>query len=145
MKKVKGNIILVDDQAYEKELLKQALYDKNWDIDVEFFNNAKDALEHLKENADEIFLIISDMNMSGMSGMDLKKAIDRDEYLRQKTIPFIFASSEPDREKMIEAYQYRVQGYFRKPDTTEEQAELLETIIQYWISCVHPMKDDITT
>jgi len=46
---------------------------------------------------------------------------------------------------MIEAYQYRVQGYFRKPDTPEEQADMLEQIIQYWISCIHPTRDDITS
>jgi len=143
MKKVKGKIILVDDQVYEKHLLKDALLDKSWDIDVEFFNNARDALEHLKKNADEIFLIISDMNMPGMNGMDFKITIDRDEYLRQKSIPFIFVCNDPDRDKMIEAYHYRVQGYFRKPDTVEEQAEMLETIVQYWISCAHPTKWDI--
>ena len=144
MKKVKGKIILVDDQPYEKLLLKDALYDKDWEINVEYFNKAEDALEHLEENADEIFLIISDMNMPGMNGMDFKKTIDRNKFLRQKSIPFIFASSDPDREKMIEAYQYRVQGYFKKPDTPEEQADMLEKIIQYWLSCVHPRKDDIT-
>lgn len=144
MKKVKGKIILIDDQVYEKALLKEALHEKNWEIDVEYFNNAKEAHDHLKENADEIFLIISDLNMPGMNGLDLKKVIGSDENLREKSIPFIFVSNDPDREKMLEAYQHCVQGYFRKPDTTEEQAEMLETIIQYWISCVHPVKDDIT-
>lgn len=145
MKKVTGKIILVDDQVYEKHLLKDALYEKDWDIEVEYFNNAKDALKHLKKNADEIFLIISDMNMPGMSGMDFKKTIDSDDFLRQKSIPFIFVSNDPDREKMFEAYHYRVQGYFSKPDTVEKQADMLEIIVQYWISCSHPMKDDITT
>ena len=145
MKKVIGKIVLIDDQAYEEDLLKEALYNKNWDIDVEYFTDAKGALKHLKINADEIFLIISDMNMPDMSGMDFKKAIDRDEFLRQKSIPFTFVCNDTDREKMIEAYQYRVQGYFRKPYTVEDQAELLESIIKYWVSCSHPTKDDITT
>jgi CheY-like chemotaxis protein len=112
---------------------------------VDYFPNAKDALDHLKKNAEEIFLIISDMNMPKMNGMEFKKAIDRDNYLRQKSIPFIFASSAPNRTEVLEAYQYRVQGFFKKPDTAEEQAKMLEKIIQYWISCIHPTKDDIVT
>lgn len=72
MKKVIGKIILVDDQEYEKIFLEDALYNKNWDIEVEYFSNAKNALEHLKKNADEIFLIISDMNMPIMNGMEFK-------------------------------------------------------------------------
>jgi len=99
MKKEKGKIVLVDDQAYEKDLLKDALYDKDWNIEVEYFNNAKYAFEHLKSNADKIFLIISDINMPCLTGMDFKKTIDRNEFLRQKSMPFIFASSDPDRQK----------------------------------------------
>lgn len=145
MKNVKGKIILVDDQEYEKVFLEDALYNKNWNIKVDYFPNAKDALDHLKKNAEEIFLIISDMNMPKMNGMEFKKAIDRDNYLRQKSIPFIFASSAPKRSDVLEAYQYRVQGFFKKPDTVEEQAKMLEKIIQYWISCIHPTKDDFVT
>jgi DNA-binding NtrC family response regulator len=145
MKQVKGKIILVDDEKYEKDFLERSLRKKDWDIKVEYFNNAEDTIKHLRENADEIFLIISDMDMPKMNGMELKKAIDRDEYLRQKTIPFIFATNSMDRDKMIEAYHYRVQGYFQKPMTPKDQAEMLEIIIQYWIACVHPEKDDIRT
>lgn len=144
MKHVDGKIILVDDQKYEKDLLNIALDEKEWGIKVEYFDNAREALNHLQENLDEIFLIISDMNMPGMNGMEFKKAIDRDEYLRQKSIPFIFASSEPLRENVVEAYQYRVQGFFKKPESIEDQADMLETIIRYWISCIHPDKYDIT-
>jgi len=143
MKKVKGKIILVDDEGYEKEFLEIALKSKNWDIKLEYFNNVEDAMEHLKHNPDEIFLIISDIDMPKINGMDFKKMIDKDDYLKQKSIPFIFASNSISREKVIEAYQYHIQGYFQKPLTPSEQAEMLETIIQYWIACIHPGKDDL--
>lgn len=144
MKKVEGKIILVDDQTYEKDLLNNALEEKGWGIKVEYFDNVRDALTHLQENVDEIFLIISDINMPGMNGMEFKKAIDSDEYLRQKSIPFIFASSHPVREDVLEAYEYRVQGFFKKPDSFEGQSAMLETIVKYWKACIHPNKDDIT-
>jgi DNA-binding NtrC family response regulator len=143
MKQVKGKIILVDDDKYEKDFLENSLRDKNWDIHVEYFNNAQDAITHLKQDADEIFLIISDMDMPKMNGMEFKKVLDNDEYLRRKSIPFIFASNSLDRNKMLEAYHYRVQGYFKKPMTPKAQADMLEIIIQYWITCVHPDKDDL--
>lgn len=140
MKQVKGKIILIDDQKYEKSFLQESLKDQNWAIEVEYFNNAPDALKHLKENADDIFLIISDMNMPEMSGMEFKKTIDEDVFLRQKAIPFIFASSIITEDQVIQAYECRVQGYFKKPETIEEQAEMLEKIVQYWKSCIHPNK-----
>ena len=110
---------------------------------MEYFNNPAKALKHLKENNDEIFLIISDMNMPIMKGIDLKKTMDNDPGLREKSIPFIFASSGSSKSEITEAYNYRVQGYFRKPNTIEEQADMLDIIIKYWIISSHPNKDEI--
>ena len=141
MIKLKGKIILVDDDNYEKELLQPALKKRGWDSMVEYFENPLEALDHLRQNTDEIFLIISDINMPGMNGMDFKKAIDKDIILREKSIPFIFASSAPVKSEITQAFAYRVQGFFRKPDTTQEQADMLDIIIKYWIVSSHPNKD----
>ncbi|HYC84338.1 MAG TPA: response regulator, partial [Chryseosolibacter sp.] len=122
MIKLKGKIILVDDDNYERELLESALKKRGWDARVEYFDNAEDALDHLKRNDEEIFLIISDMNMPKMNGMDFKMAIDNDLKLREKSIPFIFATSTSVRSEITQAFDYRVQGYFQKPTRTEEQA-----------------------
>jgi DNA-binding NtrC family response regulator len=144
MKQVKGKIILVDDEKYEKDFLEHSLRENNWDIEVEYFSNVEEALTHLKENADEIFLIISDMDMPKINGIEFKKIIDNDDYLKQKTIPFIFASNAIDRNSVIDAFKYNAQGYFQKPMNPKDQAELLEKIVQYWIVCLHPSKVDIT-
>jgi CheY-like chemotaxis protein len=141
MIKLKGKIILVDDDRYEEEILISALKDRGWDAIVEYFDDARKALEHLKKNKDEIFLLISDMNMPSMNGMDFKKAIDSDPKLREKSIPFIFATSSTIKSEITQAYDYRVQGFFRKPNTTEEQADMLDIIIKYWIVSSHPNKD----
>jgi response regulator RpfG family c-di-GMP phosphodiesterase len=143
MKNVKGKIILVDNEGYEKHFLEAALKNINWDIKVEYFNCVEKAITHLQENADEIFLIISDVDMPGINGIEFKKIIEQDDYLRQKAIPFIFTSNTIPREKVIEAYKYHVQGYFQKPMTPGGQAEMLETIIKYWVCCVHPNKEDL--
>jgi CheY-like chemotaxis protein len=141
MIKLKGKIILVDDDSYEKELLQSALKKRGWDSRVEYFDNVNEALEHLRQNADEIFLIISDMNMPKMNGMEFKKAIDNDIILREKSIPFIFATSAPVKSEITQAFAYRVQGFFCKPNTTEEQTDMLDIIIKYWIISSHPNKD----
>lgn len=141
MIKLKGKIILVDDDTYEKELLQRSLKKRGWDARVEYFEGPDVALEHLRQNADEIFLIISDMNMPKMNGMDFKKAIDNDVILREKSIPFIFASSAPVKSEISQAFAYRVQGFFKKPNTTEEQADMLDINIKYWIVSSHPNKE----
>jgi len=45
---------------------------------------------HLEENREEILLIICDINMPEMSGLEFKKEIEKDTYLSEKSIPFVF-------------------------------------------------------
>lgn len=137
---VTGKIILVDDEKYEKELLVSALHEKDWNVKVEYFNNGQDALEHMRTTKDELFLVISDMNMPTMSGLEFKKAIDEDKILREKSMPFIFVSGGASKEQVSEAYDYRVQGFFEKPKSVEEQAAVLDLIIKYWIVSRSPDK-----
>lgn len=139
IKTIKGKIILIDDQKYECELLVESLKKKNWHVKVEYFMDSEEALQYLMNTKDDLFLIISDMNMPKMNGLDLKKAIDSHDDLRKKTIPFIFSSTSELNEQVIEAYKYRVQGFFTKPVSFEKQAEMLDIIIKYWIVCKHPV------
>lgn len=142
MKKLAGKIILVDDERYEKALLEVALEKMEWDIEIEYFSSASDALKYLKNTKDEIFIVISDMNMPKMNGLDFKKAIDNDkDGIFEKSIPFIFFSSNSTKEEVTLAYNYRVQGYFKKPLTVDEQAAQIDIIIKYWIIARHPNKD----
>lgn len=141
MASVEGKIILVDDEKYEFKFLELALQRKNWNVKVEYYASPKLALAHMKITQEKIFLIICDMHMPDMGGLDFKKTIDNDLTLRTKAIPFIFMSKTATREEVTEAYEYRVQGYFKKPFTVEEQATMLDIIIKYWIICMHPNAD----
>jgi DNA-binding NtrC family response regulator len=142
MKYVHGIILLIDDERYEKSLLEVALQKKEWNVKIEYFSNAPDAIEYMKSSNENIFLVISDMSMPKMDGLDFKRAIDTDDILMKKSIPFIFFSSSATNKEVTEAYNYRVQGYFKKPMTVDEQADQIDTIIRYWIIARHPNKEE---
>ncbi|MFL5754239.1 MAG: response regulator [Bacteroidia bacterium] len=138
MKKLRGKIILIDDEKFEKKLLLIALKELNIHADLEYFYDPEDALEYLEETDDKIFLVISDMNMPKMNGLDLKRAIDRNKKLKKRALPFIFSSTSVTRAQLEEAYDYRLQGYFVKPNDIQGMARQLETIINYWNLSIHP-------
>ncbi len=139
MEKITGKILLVDDQPYEEVLLNDALASIDRFTEVEYISKPKEALKHLEENRDKIFLIICDINMPEMSGLEFKKEIEKDEYLREKSIPFVFISSDTSDKTVKEAYKHNVQGYFKKLENIDAQGELLKKIITYWASCLHPI------
>jgi CheY-like chemotaxis protein len=138
MKKLRGKIILIDDEKFEKKILLLALKEIDAKIELEYFYDPEEALEHLKKTNDNIFLIISDMNMPKMNGLELKHAIDSDRKLKKKAVPFIFSSTSVTRSQLEEAYDYRLQGYFIKPNDVKGMAQQLKKIIDYWSESIHP-------
>ncbi len=143
MPQLPGKLVLIDDDELERELLEETLSEKEWEISIEHFSNAHEALNYLKTTSDAIFLLICDMNMPKINGLTLKKMIDDDPQISQKALPFIFLSTSATRDQIRAAYSYRVQGYFRKTQSIEEQAEMLDIIIRYWIVNQHPNIEDL--
>jgi response regulator RpfG family c-di-GMP phosphodiesterase len=140
MNHIHGKIILIDDNSLEEELMLECVTKGHWHAEVKYFDNAEDALKYLRVTNDIIFLIICDMNMPRMSGLDLKKVIDADKSLRSKVIPFIFATTTATNAEIKEAYEYGIQGYFEKPMDLDKICEMIEIIFNYWLLCLHPNK-----
>lgn len=138
VEKLSGKVVLVDDEPFEEDLLRQALSQLNIRVDLKFFRKPQDALNYLATTTDDIFIVISDMNMPGMDGLEFKRTIDSDRNLQEKAIPFIFSTNGATRKQLEEAYQYRLQGYFKKPDDVFSMAKQLELVLNYWILSLRP-------
>ena len=73
--------------------------------------NGQIALDKLK--AQEADLIISDWHMPVMDGLELYKAVKKEETL--KDIPFLMVTVEDSKEKVIEALKLGIRDYIVKP------------------------------
>ncbi len=72
-----------------------------------------------------------------MNGLELRKIINADDYLRLKSVPFVFFSTSADEYAVRQAYELTVQGYFVKRYSIPEIKETLKLIINYWEHCEH--------
>jgi CheY-like chemotaxis protein len=140
MKRIKGEIILVDDEVYEKEFLDISLHQLGYKVSVKYFSDAANAIRYLRDSEIPVFLIISDLHMPGLNGIHFKQILDEDEQLKMKTIPFVFATSAASRELIVDAYKHNIQGFFRKPPGLNELKKYLAVIVQYWMINLHPNK-----
>ena len=135
----RGQIIILEDDAEDKEFFEEATRDIGIANEIVWFVDAPTALNYLKETNKTIFIIFSDINLPGMSGLEFKRAIDSDPELRTKSIPFIFYSTFASRDAIITAYtEMTVQGFFSKPNNYEDIKNKLRMIFEYWNSCNHP-------
>ena len=137
-----GPIIIIEDDRDDQEILQDAFREIKVDNKLIFFGRAQDAIDYLLTTADKPLIIISDVNLPGKNGLEFKKQIDNDPFLRKKSIPFIFLTTYIDRRAVDKAYQeMTIQGFFKKADRYEELKEQLSLIVEYWERCKHPNAD----
>lgn len=84
------------------------------------------------------FLIICDMNMPLMNGMELFVEIEKDKALKKKCIPFVFLSGAANEADVQKAYEIGAQGFFKKLISIEDTSKLLHLLFNYWSVSKHP-------
>jgi CheY-like chemotaxis protein len=134
-----GPIVVVEDDMDDQEIIRDVLNEIGTPNKLIFFDRSPDALNYLKTTSERPFIIVSDINLPVLNGLDFKKQIDDDHQLRKKSIPFIFMSTAATKPIVTEAYTaMTVQGFFQKSSSIEKIKEVLTLVIDYWKLCKHP-------
>lgn len=136
--KIKDEHIIVVEDDLDDQFLIERIFERIGVSSPRFFNNGKEALDYLKQTTDKILLIISDINMPIMNGLELRKEINLNESLRKKSIPFVFLSTAARPDDVDAAYDMTVQGFFLKGSTVTSMEESLQLMYTYWKRCKHP-------
>ena len=135
-----GPIILVEDDPDDQELIAEIIQESRFENPLKIFHNGKQAFDYLRTSSEYPFLILCDVNMPVMNGLELRQLMFDDESLRNRSAPFIFLSTTEDREVVRRAYRLSVQGFFKKPSEFGELRKLLELALDYWKHCEYPGK-----
>jgi CheY-like chemotaxis protein len=133
-----GPIVIIEDDLDDQEILGEIFKRLNYSNKIIFFNDGEEAFAYISEPDVAPFLILSDINMPRLSGLELRERIQANEDLRMKCIPFIFFTTTANKKSVLEAYYKSVQGFFQKPNTLEELENKIKIIIEYWKECIAP-------
>jgi len=102
-------VLIVDDSDSIREVVQFTLETEGFDVLVGV--DGQDALKFL--NGDKIDLIITDLHMPNMDGIELIKEVRKiDAY---KMIPILFLTTESQTEKKMEAKAAGATGWLIKP------------------------------
>ncbi len=127
------NILLVEDDEVDVMTVKRAFAKNNISNPLYVAHNGIEALEMLRE-ADHIpaqrRLILLDVNMPKMNGIELLRELRADPTLQPACVVMMTTSNE-ERDR-IEAFKLNVAGYLLKPVTFQQFAEVMSTINKYW-------------
>ena len=127
-----GPIIVIDDDLEDQLIFDEIFKNLNYPNPVIFFTDGQTAVEYLQKTEDLPFLILSDINMPGMNGFEVRTKIFASEKLSRKCIPYLFFTTSVDKKAVQEAYKMAVHGFFIKPTTMTDLQNTLRKIIDYW-------------
>ncbi|MCW3125098.1 MAG: histidine kinase [Bacteroidetes bacterium] len=133
-----GPVIVIEDDQDDQDLLKEIFARLNYKNEVVFFADGNAALDYLNMNDVLPFLILSDINMPKINGMELRSKINTNEKLHIKCIPYLFFTTNANKESVIEAYSMAVQGFFVKPNNIKGLENSIRKIMEYWSECIAP-------
>lgn len=133
-----GPVILIEDDVDDQEFIVETLQSIEVKNEILIFDNGNKAFEFLKASKVQPFLILSDLNLPIMNGLQLKFQIEQDEDLKSRSIPFIFLTTSADNKSVKEAFDLNAQGFFVKENTYDGIHKQLKQIVEYWKFCKHP-------
>ena len=112
---------VVDDDRSIRWVLEKAL--KGAEMEVRTFENADSVLQQLKQGRPDV--IISDIRMPGMDGLELLENIHSSE----PDLPVIIITAHSDLGSAVNAYQGGAFEYLPKPFDVDEAVELTRRAI----------------
>ncbi|QFR49882.1 response regulator [Sulfurimonas lithotrophica] len=118
------NVLAVDDDMINLKLLKSMLMKTGDVAEVIEAGNGSDAIGILKSRND-IDLILLDIIMPVMNGIEMLKVVRADENLKQ--LPIIVLTT--DETKKGEALEYGANGFLMKPIRADQLKTKIETVI----------------
>ena len=120
------DILIVDDSAAIRKILQRVLGQAEIPVGSVFeAGDGAAALEILKKQ--RVGLVLSDINMPNMDGLELLGHIKANEEWRK--VPVIMITTEGAAAKVREAVELGATGYVRKPFTAEQIKEKLAGLL----------------
>lgn len=122
-------ILLVEDDMIDVMTVKRALKELKITNPIETADNGEDALEKLKL-MNQPCIILLDLNMPRMSGLEFLGIIKKDEKL--KSIPVIVLTTSKQEKDKADSFKHSIAGYITKPVDYMNFVEALRVVNLYW-------------
>ncbi len=116
-------ILVADDSELHRNFILEVLKKEPLDWIIEAVSSAEEAIALMRHMAFDV--IITDVVMSGMSGLELVNQVHR----RPKRVPIIVVSGEDDPSSAIEALKRGAASYVAKKDLSARLGETVRQVL----------------
>ena len=123
-------ILLIEDDMIEIMKLNRVISTLKLPHKLMEANNGEDALNLLKEKDNIPDIILLDLNMPKINGIEFLKILKNDNDL--KYIPTIILTTSNNKKDLLECFEIGIAGYILKPLKYEDYIVKIEKVLAYW-------------
>ncbi|MDK2881212.1 MAG: two-component system, chemotaxis family, chemotaxis protein CheY [Clostridia bacterium] len=119
-------VLAVDDSATVRSSLKLVLQEAGYDLVLAA--DGEEALNKIKKSKEKFHLIITDLNMPKMNGIELIKAVrSLPDY---RFVPILMLTTESQADKKLEGKKAGATGWIVKPFTPEQLIGVIQKVLR---------------
>lgn len=124
------NILLIEDDTIEVMKFNRVVKNLEHPHRIVEANNGEEALTMLKNKVILPDIIILDLNMPRINGIEFLGILKEDDTL--KYIPAIILTTSGNHKDLLECYRIGIAGYILKPLKYEDYTDRIKKLIDYW-------------
>jgi two-component system response regulator len=131
---IEGTILLVDDSPDDVALTLRAFRANRITNKVDVASDGEEALDYLlreSERRPKPVLILLDINLPKVSGLEVLRRIRTDE--RTRYLPVVVLSTSSEDRDIVESYDLGANSYVRKPVVFNEFVDAVKALGVYWL------------
>jgi CheY-like chemotaxis protein len=129
-------ILLIEDDHVDVLTTRRALKEIHVDNPLVVCENGEQGLAWLRDAADPPCLVLLDLNMPVMNGIEFLEQVKRDEHLRR--IPMVVLTTSEEMEDKVRSFDLGIAGYMAKSLDYRRFVEAMRSIDAYWTSSGQP-------
>lgn len=124
------NILFIEDDKIETMKMQRTVSKMASNYTITEAKNGEEALKLLETNKRLPDIILLDLNMPRMNGIEFLKILKaNDSY---KYLPTIVLTTSQNRADLLECYRIGIAGYIIKPLKYQAYEEKLQKVLAYW-------------
>lgn len=130
-------ILLVEDNPDDEQLTSRALRQGNLANSILVARNGEEALRHLEAANPLPVVVLLDLKLPKVSGLDVRRQIRAREATR--LLPVVVLTSSSEERDIIESYNLGANSYVRKPVAFDRFTEAVRQLGIYWAPIHEPI------
>ena len=130
MRKRVLSILLIEDDRIEVMKLKRVLSKNQLKHQLNEAKNGEEALEILRDKSKLPDIILLDLNMPKINGIEFLKILKNDPVL--KYIPTVILTTSSNHNDVKQCYEIGIAGYILKPLKYEDYVDKINGLLEYW-------------